>query len=104
LHRRTEPRDGIADRLASIGIEIEYERGIAEAAENACDRSQRDDHDELTQFALLLRRTAILERHAGTGVPSGDSRVQLHSSFAGRPDAQGGRDGLLAPVPAENEP
>jgi len=53
-HWRTEPRNGVADRLAAIGVELKDVSRIAEAAQNACERGQRDDLCNLMQLILLF--------------------------------------------------
>lgn len=50
----------------------------------------------------IMRASEMLER-GGANRPASPTD-QLHSSFAGKPDVQGGKDGLVALVPALGEP
>lgn len=102
---RTEPCDRIANRLAAIRVEIVGEIRAVKAAQNTCNSDQHGNHRELLQFALSSLGCDS-ELRARIDVPRLPrvNRDQLHSSFAGMPEVQGGSDGLLALVPAVGEP
>jgi len=105
MNRRTEPCDRVANRLAAIRVDVVGEIGAVEAAQNTCNSDQHGNRRELLQFALSsFRCDCELRARIDVPRPPRVTRDQLHSSFAGMPDVQGGSDGLLALVPAVGEP